>query len=73
MSVVLMIVGAGLVAVALVDLAVTALPVAARGGPVTALLAKSLWRLPPRRSEGGGHHKALQRASPSWWRCSWRG
>lgn len=63
MSVVLVIAGAGLVAVALVDLAITALPVAARGGPVTALLSKTLWRLPPRWSEGGGHHKALQAVS----------
>lgn len=63
MSVVLVVVGTGLVAVALVDLAITVLPVAARGGPLTALLAKSLWRLPPRQSERGGHHKALQAAS----------
>lgn len=63
MSVVLVIAGAGLVAVALVDLAITALPVAARGGPVTALLSEALWRLPPRWSEGGGHHKALQAVS----------
>lgn len=61
--VVLVLVGAALVVLALVDLAITALPVAARGGPVTALLAKALWQLPPRRSERGAHHKALQAAS----------
>lgn len=63
MSVVLVLVGAALVVLALVDVAVTALPAAARGGPVTAVLAKSLWALPPRRSETGTHHKALQAAS----------
>lgn len=63
MSVVLVIVGTGLVLLALVDVAVTALPVASRGGPVTAVLAEALWRVPPRRAERGTRHKALQAAS----------
>lgn len=63
MSVVLVLVGTALVVLALVDLAITALPVAARGGPVSAMLANALWKLPPRRSERGDHHKALQAAS----------
>lgn len=63
MSVVLVLVGGALVVLALVDVAITALPAAARGGPVTAVIAKALWRLPPRQSETGAHHKALQAAS----------
>lgn len=63
MPIVLVIVGATLVLITLIDVGATTLPTSAHGGPITSPLAKGLWSLPPRRSAGGGHHEALHAAS----------